>query len=365
MVRVRAPAALIASVCLIAVAILALGPSAAVAVKMDCAKVASPNGDDSAAGTAGTPYATAQRLVNSLAAGETGCLRAGTYRQDELTLATPGIRLTSYPGERATLAGRLRIDADRVTVERLRLDGRNARDLPSPTINADGATFRDNNMSNRHTSSCLVLGGTTEAKRPLIKGNRIHDCGVTTTDFDHGIYMNDVDDARIFGNSIYKNGSRGIKVGPDSQGALIRGNVIDGNPIGLSFSGNDSSASSGNVVTRNVISNSTGYWNVQSYWTGPVGSGNVLTRNCVHGGNPDSDYNENGGISDGPGFSAMGNLIASPDYVNRNAKNFRLRRDSDCRGVYGAIQPGGDASPLPEPALELHNLIEGILAFLE
>jgi nitrous oxidase accessory protein NosD len=362
MVRVRA-AALIASVCLIAVAILAVGPSAAVAVKLDCAKVASPNGDDSASGTADRPYATAQRLLNSLAAGETGCLRAGTYRQEELTIATPGIRLTSYPGGRATVIGRLRVNADGVTVEHLTLDGRNLRDLPSPTINADGVMFRDNNMSNRHTSSCLVLGGTTEVKRPVIKGNRIHDCGVTTTNYNHGIYMNDVEDALIIGNSIYKNGSRGIKVGPDSQGALIRGNVIDGNRVGLSFSGDGSSASSGNVVTRNVISNSTGYWNVQSYWAGRVGRGNIVTRNCVHAANHDPDYNEAGGISDGPGFTAGGNLIADPGYLNQKAKRFRLPKNSQCRAIYGA-PPRREASPLPWPAFALRRLIEGVLAYL-
>jgi glycosyltransferase involved in cell wall biosynthesis len=364
--KARAAAAigsLIASIC--ALAALAFAATAPSAAQGGCAKVAGPNGDDSAPGTADRPYATAHRLVSSLTAGETGCLRAGTYRQGELTLATPGIRLASYPGERAVVAGRLRVTADRVTVERLTLDGRNARHLPSPTINADGVTFRDNNMSNRHNSSCLVLGGTTEVKRPVIKGNRIHDCGVTTTNFDHGIYMNDVDKARIIGNSIYRNGSRGIKVGPDSQRARIRANVVDGNPVGLSFSGDESSASSGNVVTRNVISNSTRYWNVQSYWTGSVGSGNVVTRNCLHGGNPDSDYNENGGISDGPGFSAAGNLIASPAYVNRNAKDFRLRTDSACRGVYGATKRRAEASPLLGPALELRSLIERLLDYLE
>ena len=363
--KARAAAAigsLVASICTLAALVFAGAASGATVG--GCAKIASPGGIDSGPGTAGRPYATAQRLVNALSPGETGCLRAGTYRGD-LTLATRGIGLTSYPGDQATVAGRLRVAADRVTVERLTLDGRNARDLPSPTINADGVTFRDDNMSNRHTSSCLVLGGTTEVKRPVIKGNRIHDCGVTTTNYDHGIYMNDVDDARIIGNSIYRSGSRGIKVGPHSRGALIRGNVIDGNPVGLSFSGNESSASSGNVVRQNVISNSTSYWNVQSYWTGPVGTGNIVTRNCVQGGNPDSHYNENGGISDGPGFSAVGNLIASPDYVNRNAKDFRLRKDSECRGVYGATQRGGDASPLLGPALELRSLIEGVLAFLE
>ena len=78
-------------------------PGRPVAPSGGCAKVASPDGNDSAPGTADRPYATAQRLVNALAPGETGCLRAGTYRED-LTLATPGVGLTSYPGDHANLA---------------------------------------------------------------------------------------------------------------------------------------------------------------------------------------------------------------------------------------------------------------------
>ena len=366
MVRVRATiASLVVSVCAIAAAIFAMGTGADAGANPVCAKVASPNGDDSASGSSGRPYATVQRLVNSLAAGETGCLRAGTYRQGEVTLDTPGITLTSYPGERATLAGRLRVTADRVTVERLTLDGRNARDLPSPTINADDVVFRRNDVSSRRSGICFIFGSLEEVRHPVLKRNRIHNCGQPGGIPDHGIYMQDVKGARIVRNTIYDNAERGIKIGPDSRRALIRGNVIDGNPIGLNFSGGESSASSGNVVTRNVISNSTRYWNVQSYWPGPVGSGNVVARNCVHGGNPDSHYNENGGISDGPGFSAVGNRIASPAYVNRNAKDFRLRKDSQCRGALGPNPRGADTSPLLGPALELRTLIEVVLAYLE
>ena len=363
--KARAAAAvgsLIASIC--ALAALALAGTASGAAVAGCAKVASPDGNDSAPGTAGRPYATAQRLVDALTPGETGCLRAGTYRED-VTLATRGTGLTSYPGGQATLVGRLRVTADRVTVERLTLDGRNARDLPSPTINADDVVFRRDDVSSRDSGICFILGSLTKVRHPVIKGNRIHNCGQPGGIPDHGIYMQDVRGARIVRNTIYDNAERGIKIGPDSQKALIRRNVIDGNPIGLNFSGDDSGASSGNVVTRNVISNSTAYWNVQSYWPGPVGSGNVVSHNCVHGGNPDSDYNENGGISGGPGFSAVGNLIATPDYVNRNAKNFRLRRDSECRGVYGGSPPGGDARGLLAPALELPTLIEEVLSYLE
>jgi glycosyltransferase involved in cell wall biosynthesis len=361
--KARAAAAigsLIASIC--ALVALGLVATASAASAGGCAKVASPDGSDSAPGTAGRPYATAQRLVNTLAPGETGCLRAGTYRED-LTLATRGVGLASYPGEQATLAGRLRVTADRVTVERLTLDGRNARDLPSPTINADDVVFRRNNVSSRDSGICFILGSLTEVRHPVIKRNRIHDCGQPGGIPDHGVYMQHVNGARIVRNTIYDNAERGIKIGPDSQRALIRGNVIDGNPIGLNFSGDESSASSGNVVTHNVISNSTGYWNVQSYWPGPVGRRNVVSRNCVHGANPNAHYNERGGISDGPGFAAVGNLTASPAYVNRQAKDFRLRRDSMCRVVYGPAASRG-ASPLIGPALELRQLIEGVLAFL-
>ena len=363
--KARAAAAigsLIASICMLAALVFA-GAASGAAVG-GCAKVASPGGNDSAPGTAGRPYATAQRLVNALSPGETGCLRAGTYRGD-LTLATRGTDLTSYPGDQATLAGRLRVTADRVTVERLTLDGRNARDLPSPTINANDVVFRRDDVSSRDSGICFIFGSLEEVRHPVLKRNRIHNCGQPGGIPDHGIYMQDVRAARIVRNTIYDNAERGIKIGPDSQRALIRGNVIDGNPIGLNFSGDESSASSGNVVTRNVISNSTGYWNVQSYWPGPVGRGNVVARNCVHGGNRDSHYNENGGISEGPGFSVVGNLIAIPDYVNRNAKDFRLRKDSECRGVPGATPPGGNASPLLGPVLELRSLIEGVLAYLE
>jgi Right handed beta helix region len=307
----------------------------AAASQPKCARFTSPAGSDASPGTFARPYRTVQKLVDTLGRGQTGCLRGGRYRQGEVTIRRSGIRLTSYRGKRATLIGRLRVDADGVTVVRLRLDGRNPRDLPSPTVNADDVTFRGNNVSNRGTSSCFLLGGTTEVRHSVIKGNRIHDCGLTTTDYDHGIYMSNVNGAVIIGNTIYDNGSRGIKVGPDSQGALIRGNVIDGNPIGLTFSGDDASASSNNVVVHNVIANSTRWWNVQSYWSGQEGTANLVRRNCVYGSNPNPHYNEHGGVSDEHrGFAAEENLIAAPDYVDREAKDFRLRSDSPCRRVY-------------------------------
>jgi hypothetical protein len=315
----------------------ALGPlqgSTPAASHPNCARFASPAGSDASPGTFAQPYRTVQKLVDELRPGQTGCLGKGRYREQEVTITTPGIRLTISSGKRATLIGRVRVNAAGVKVDRLKLDGRNPRDLPSPTINADRVVFRDNDVSSRGGSSCFLLGGTTQVRRSMIVANRIHDCGVRSTNYDHGIYMSDVDRARIIGNAIYDNGSRGIKIGPDSQGALIRGNVIDGNPIGLTFSGDEVSTSSHNVVVHNVISNSTRWWNVQTYWPGEQGTGNVVRQNCLHGGNSNPHYNERGGVSEEHGFISAHNLIAAPSYIDRGAKNFRLRGDSPCWRVY-------------------------------
>jgi parallel beta-helix repeat protein len=317
--------------------LVALGPlqgSTPAASHPNCARFATPAGSDASPGTRARPYRTVQKLVDELPSGQTGCLRRGKYRESEVTIGRPGIRLTGDRGRRAILIGRLRVNAARVKVDRLKLVGRNPSNLPSPTINADNVVFRDNNVFSPGGSSCFLLGGTTHVRNSVIVGNRIHDCGETSTNFDHGIYMSDVDGARIIGNTIYDNGSRGIKIGPDSQGALIRGNVIDGNPIGLTFSGDEESTSSHNVVVHNVISNSTRWWNVQTYWPGEQGTGNVVRQNCFHGGNSNPHYNERGGVSEEPGFTSAHNLIAAPSYIDRGAKNFRLRGDSPCWRVY-------------------------------
>ena len=80
-----------------------------------------------------------EAFLSGLEAGETGCLRAGVHAIEGVaTIEAPGVVLTSYPGETATLAGRLWIKrgADGVRVENLVLEGRNPQGRPSPTVNA-------------------------------------------------------------------------------------------------------------------------------------------------------------------------------------------------------------------------------------
>lgn len=306
-----------------------------------CDVVASPSGSDVASGTAAAPFRTPRRLLRSLRAGRTGCLRAGSYRED-LTVrrsGRPGAPLTlrSYPGERAVLRGRLWIAGSWVTVSGLSLDGRNATHLPSPTITGDDDTFLANNVTNHHTSICFDLGfpGYGRADDALIMGNRIHDCGrLPATNEDHGIYVALATGTRIVANVIYDNSDRGVQLYPDAQRTTITGNVIDGNGEGVIFSGGPRRASSGNVVRANVIANSRVRRNVESFYNPgePAGRNNLVEGNCLWGGRLERG---NGSIQTPTrGFVARDNTVANPRYVNRSAGDFRVR-DARCARLVG------------------------------
>jgi Right handed beta helix region len=320
-----------------------LAPSGAEAA-VTCTNVASTTGSDLARGTEAAPFRTAQKLVSSLSSGETGCLRAGTYSADnQVKVSKAGITLASYPGERATLKTRLWITegANHVTVQGLVLNGRNTGDLPSPTVNADDAVFRNNEVTNEHTAICFNRGSSTygRAARTLIESNRIHDCGpLPATNLAHGIYIARADHTVIRDNLIYRNADRGIQLYPDAQHSTITGNVIDGNGEGILFAGESGEASSNNLVENNLITNAKIRHNVESYYPSdnPIGTGNIVRNNCVWGG-------EQGNIQ-GPGFTATSNIIANPVYVDRGSGNFSLQAGSPCAGILSGATPGGSTS---------------------
>lgn len=293
-----------------------------------------------------------QALVNSLSPGQTGCLRAGVY-EGNVKVTRPGITLTRYADEKAIVQGRFYIaeGADGVTVEGLYLEGTNAGALPSPTINADGVTFRRNDVTNHNHSICFSLGHPDwgRADRTTIEFNQIHNCGrLPATNHDHGIYVTTATDTLIRGNWIYDNADRGIQLYPDAQNTTITGNVIDGNGQGIIFSGEGGVASSGNLVEHNVIANSKLRNNVESWYPpgNPVGRDNIVRDNCVRGGAYDDG---DGGIGDQRGFRVVQTLRSKPAYANRSTRDFRLAPGDPCRDVlaaYRANVPGADPVPV-------------------
>ena len=330
-----------------------------------CTKFASPAGSDSAAGSEAAPYRTAQKLVNSLNPGDTGCLREGTY-QESVSMRQGGtasarVTLRSFPGERAEIVGifYLARTAPHVTVEGLWLNGRNSEAHPSLKVNATDAVFRNNDVTNDNTAICFILGHHDwgRAVRTVIEHNRIHHCGrLPATNFDHGIYVAASDDVRITNNWIHDNADWGVHLYPDAQRTLVEGNVIEGNGRGVTFSGEEGYASNDNVVKGNVISNSKIRFNVESWWPdgNPVPARNVASGNCL-GPSKRDDY-DNGGIETSDAFTASANrVVAEAGYADLAQGDLRLLPGGPCDGVYNGDNTvpgpnGGPGAALPPAA---------------
>jgi parallel beta-helix repeat protein len=358
--RIALYVGVVAAVALGATAVLAdtdVTPSVAT---VTCTKFVAPSGSDSASGSVTEPFRTVARLVDSLDSGQVGCLRGGTYDED-LSISQPGITLTAYQSEQATLVGRLwvKAGADGVTVSNLNLDGKNDALLPSPTVNADNVKFVGNDVTNEHTEICFIVGSSWgRAQNTLIQGNRIHDCGkLPSSNQDHGIYVSAADNTQIVDNVIVDNVDRGIQLYPDAQGTVIRHNIVDGNGEGIIFSGAGGVASNDTIVEQNVFSSSTIRADVESWYPSgnPVGTNNVVRNNCVVPG-------AGGGIdTSAGGFTAASNLVVSNvQYLSASTGDYRLAATSPCASfLIGSLAPagpngepplgGGTTSPPPPP----------------
>jgi hypothetical protein len=81
-----------------------------------------------------------------------------------------------------------------------------------------------------------------------------------------------------------------------------------------------------------VISNSKLRDNVESHFDGPVGTGNLLRRNCIGGGVRDLG---SGGIVSPPiGFEAIGNVVSAPAFSSGLSFDYRLVPGSPCVAVF-------------------------------
>jgi nitrous oxidase accessory protein NosD len=325
----------------LAIAAVAAAPVPAVA-QSPCDAVVAPGGP------------SLRETLKAAPQGQTICLR-GTVREN-VWVERPGVTLTSQPGQRATLAGQLVIDPDApgVTVSDLVLDS-HGLGKPSPIILGDDAALLGNDITNRDSPSiCLILGANghdsgAQAERTRIEANRIHDCGGTSNNQRHAVYVEHASETRIVGNEIFDNADRAVQLYPNAQDSLVAGNIIDGNGQGVIFSGDGESSSSGNVVRNNVITNPRIRAGIESWYPDGAAEGraNVATDNCVFGRREMVDTSAGG-------FAARANVEADPQYADRAAKDFRLQPGSPCAALLEAGRAGATARPAaaPQPAAE-------------
>jgi parallel beta helix pectate lyase-like protein len=324
----------------LSVALLPASASAAVT----CDRVVAATGSDNAAGTPDAPFATPEKLAGSLQPGQTGCLRGPV--KGSMWIEASRATVTSEPGQRGKLVGQVVIDpdADHVTVSDLDLDA-TGLGRPSPIVLGDDAVVARNDITNNHTPIlCMIVGAkghdsNATAERLLIEGNRIHDCGVSDN-HRHGLYIEHAVDTRIVGNEIFDNADRGIQLYPDAQRTVITGNVIDGNGQGIIISGLGDTPASGTRIRNNVITNARLRAGVESWFPDSKGTDNLVEGNCVFGGVRQVD-------TYGGGFTARDNPNVDPQFVNRAAKDFRLREGSPCADLLAAGRSGAELPVTP------------------
>lgn len=306
-----------------------------------CSKWASTTGSDTNPGTSASPYRTVQKVVDNVTSGQTACLKSGGTFVEKFKITRSGITLMTDPASssRASIRGRVEVTdlANDVKIDNLFINVNNSDLGQEVGMQIWGDRFRLTNsevtaFDSAGAGSCMVLGAYQYgiANDPIIERNRIHDCGTSWAGHDHAIYLEVSRRAIVRNNYIYDNdGGYGLHFYPDADSSTIDNNTIDGNWSGITISGEDANASDNNTLRNNIISNSYARYNVESYWSGAVPTGNAFNGVCVW--NPAPGFtNFDGGR--GTAYTVTGEIVADPLYVNRGAKDFRLQSGSPCAG---------------------------------
>jgi Right handed beta helix region len=320
-----------------------------------CDRVAAPGGADSAAGSQTAPFRTLTRLERSLSPGQTGCLRAGTYGSPstEHSLSASGARgapvtITAYRGDRPKVRGYVVVQGSWVTVSHLTIDGdntffRNRRGeergcaayrhpvSEAMDIEGDHVVFEDSELYQSvpaRRGVGLGIGFSRRVAGVIVRHDRIHGVGSCKA-FDHVIYAAHTAGGRIVDNWLYDDPHGwGVHLYPSALHMLVAGNVIAHTGSGVVVGGECCAPSSDNVITHNVITNSTGLRAaglargvaVSTYWGGPIGTGNRFVTNL--------SWRNPGGDGSGAGVLVARTAHANPRFVDARADDYRLARAS-------------------------------------
>jgi nitrous oxidase accessory protein NosD len=305
-----------------------------------CDRFASPRGSDKHSGRRHSPVRTVKRLARTLRRGQTGCLWSGSYRHTNAArIDRPGVTLRTVRRGRAFVDGAIWVDppAKGARISGIRLTSRDPEfDIPLK-VQADDVRIKHNFITGARNTICVLIGSYREARHTVIEGNRIRHCG-RYGKYDHLLYLSHTRGAVIRGNVLTSNpGGWAVHLYPDADGTVIDHNVIDRNHGGVVFAGEGDQTSSGNVVRYNAITSSSPRWNIESSWSGSVGSGNAAHHNCLYA----SRLGGRAGIASQDGFIASRNrVLGRLPYLNSLRGNYRFRRGNRCASIVGDVAGG-------------------------
>jgi hypothetical protein len=338
----------------------AAGANSAPRPSVSCDLFAAPGGSDSHGnGSLTSPYQSLAKLDGALEAGETGCLRGGTYGSTSThhDLSNDGapagqITLTAYPGEAVTVVGWVDLEASYTTLAGLNIDGSNTfykktagAVCPTPTVNSEslditgtGDVFERNNYYQSVPGlrgNGIGVGFWGDADNTTIRFNRIHDVG-QCTQHDHLIYLASGNNAQIYDNWLYNDHNGfGVTVYPHPTNARIFANVIDNAGSGLNFGDMAGSPNSGNQAWHNVVTNS---FRVPGDAGHPLAAALVMSPELGASSTGNAVF-ENDSFENPDGISAVnhvsaarlsltGNISVDPRFIDAAAANFDIASGS-------------------------------------
>ena len=272
-----------------------------------------------------------EAAANALASGQVLCVRGGIFTETDklVNLTTSGTagapkKIKAYPGERVELRGGINSKASYWVIEGLFVDASYSPSGPAPggrintdqAINVTGGTNvlidsvelvnRNPNLNPDLAGTCLYVGGSARTNI-TVTNSAIHRCGqLPRSNHEHCVYAAMSSGLTIRDNWIYDCADRSIQVSPDTDNALIVGNLVDSD----SQSGIDLDNSANNDVVRNNVVDTP---NGKTIYTGRsyVGSGNAVDDNCVWR----SDLALTSDVA------RAGNLVADPQIVGHTVGN--------------------------------------------
>jgi hypothetical protein len=320
----------------------------AAAASASCDRFAAPGGSDSAGdGSAGRPFASVSKLDSALAAGQTGCLRAGSYgststwhKINQSGSSSGRITLTAYPGERVTIVGYVDIEASYTTLSHLQIDGSNTFytqhpagiNCPAPVSESLVIAGHDDTLEYDDyyqsipglRGNGIGIGFWGNADNTIIRDSKIHDVGQCQA-YDHLIYLSHGNNVQIYGNWLYNDPhGRGVQLYPAPTNAHVYNNIIDHVGEGFVIGNEPGNTVTGNQINNNTITNTTGLPTegipgqaIHDLYGGTPGTGNTFHDNLL--------YNNPGGLGRLTAVRAYRNRTGKPDFIDAAHYDFRLR----------------------------------------